>query len=181
MHGHRVGAVAIGALIATVTGGCSAPTPPVAATSTSPPVSSPAGTEPSDPWGELPDPAAAVAVMPGQRGDCPIDPAGDDLIAFVVTTGDDRTAVRVTYPVFRVDGQRMVRRMTSPGPVVTVVIADCTGGEPSDLAGFRAATDDAVPLSCALFAGGELVAADRAASDAEASGARVECAASPSD
>lgn len=156
--------------------GCTGPTGP----SVTP---SPAGTSSTHTsgWpGELPDPESAIAVMPGQRGDCPIDPASDDLIAFVVTTGDDTSAVRVTYPVYRTDGQRMVRRMTSPGPVITVVVADCTGEAPTTNWGFHAATDGPVSLTCAASYRGELIDSDSAAGGtAVDGGTSVDCSGAP--
>ncbi|WP_394551877.1 hypothetical protein ACDF64_13490 [Agromyces sp. MMS24-JH15] len=136
-----------------------------------------ASARPGGDWpGDLPDPASAIAVMPGQRGDCPIDPADPGLVEFVVSSGDADTPVRVTYPVFREDGQRMVRRMTSPGPLITVVLALCGDADASALTGFRAATDADLPLSCVLVRGGQVLGASAAEpGSADGPGSRVEC------
>lgn len=112
-----------------------------------------------------------------QVGDCPVDPAEPGVITFVVTSDDDTTPVEVTYPVFRVDGSELARRMTQPGPVITVVLADCAGagGGPWRFL----ATAEQGSLACALFYGGKLVASDSAMADVAGEGVRADCTGHP--
>lgn len=140
---------------------CTTPSTPAPAAS-----STPASTT-WDP-GDIPDPSAALQVPPAQRGDCPVDPAAAGVIAFVVTSDDDVTPIELTYPVFRTDGTELVRRMTQPGPVITVLQSDCTDGIVDGPWGF-VATADAGSLACALFYGGKLVASDSAFNEGGAS------------
>lgn len=133
--------------------------------------------------GEIPDASSALRVPPSQRGDCPVDPAQPGVITFVVTSDDDSTPVEVTYPVFRTDNTEQVRRMTQPGPVITVLQADCTDGVVDGPWAF-VATADSGSLACALFYGGKLVASDSASGEGDAtggteSGVRADCTGHP--
>ncbi|WP_395243157.1 hypothetical protein ACGGZK_13505 [Agromyces sp. MMS24-K17] len=180
----RVGRAAVAGIVALALGpavvGCVGPTGPSAPP---PPGAGEAGSPAPTGWpGELPEPDTAISVMPGQRGDCPIDPADDDLIVFTVSTGDDTTPVRVTYPVYRTDGQRMIRRMTAPGPVITVVVADCADAEPTSNWGFHADTDGEVALSCLATYRGVRIGSDTAAAGSAAGGgASVDCSGAAPD
>lgn len=154
----------VGAVIATLSGCVPSSAPGPAASQT-----------PWDP-GDVPNPSAALRMPPAQRGDCPVDPSAPGVIAFFVTSDDDVTPVEVTYPVFRTDGTRLVRRMTQPGPVITVLQADCTGGVVEGPWGF-VATAESGSLACALFFGGKLVASDSAAGEGGA--VRADCTGHP--
>ncbi|MRG58411.1 hypothetical protein GE115_00760 [Agromyces sp. CFH 90414] len=149
-------AVAIVAAIAMA--GCSVPEGGPDAPSTTAPAASPPSSTPWEP--QIPDPTVAVNVVPAQMGDCPVDPAAHGLVAFVVTSDDDTTPVAVTYPVFRADGSRHVRRMTQPGPVIAVLQTDCTDGVVSSPWEFRATADSGGSLSCTLTYGGKRVVSD---------------------
>lgn len=129
--------------------------------------------------GDVPDPSGVVRFPPAQRGDCPVDPAEPGLVAFVVTSDDDTTPIELTYPVFRSDGTQQVRRMTQPGPAVTVLQADCTDGVSDGPWKFvaEAATGS---LACALFFGGTLVASDSGSAEGTAGdGVRADCTGHP--
>ncbi|MDR5700103.1 hypothetical protein [Agromyces aerolatus] len=133
--------------------------------------------------GDVPDPSGAVRFPPAQRGDCPVDPAAPGLVTLVVTSDDDATPIEVTYPVFRADGTQQVRRMTQPGPVITVLQADCTDGVVDGPWRFVAEAETGA-LACALFFGGRLVASDSASAEgvaAEGAGAgvRTDCTGHP--
>jgi len=129
--------------------------------------------------GPVPDPSVAVRVPPAQRGDCVVDPADPGLVTFVVISDDDTHAVEVTYPVFRTDGTRQVRRMTQPGPVIVVVQSPCTD-EASAGAWPFAASGETRALSCALFVGGVLIARDSASAEGSAEArVRATCPAGP--
>lgn len=122
----------------------------------------------------MPDASALVHAAPAQRGDCPLDPADDALITLVVSSRDAVTPVDVTYPVFRTDGTRLVRRMTQPGPVITVLLGACGAGAGAGGAMQFVATTGTGTIACALFVGGDLIAAD----DGDR---RAECAAGRAD
>jgi len=128
--------------------------------------------------GPVPDPSVAVRVPPAQRGDCVVDPADPDLITLVVTSDDDTHPVEVTYPVFRTDGTRQVRRMTQPGPVIVVVQSPCTTDSSAGTWTFTASAETRA-LSCALFRGGELIARDSAAAAGSEERVRATCPARP--
>ncbi|WP_308796285.1 hypothetical protein [Agromyces silvae] len=100
-------------------------------------------------------------------------------MTLVVTSDDDTTPIEITFPVFRGDGTQQVRRMTQPGPVVTVVQADCTDGVTDGPWGFVAEAASG-SLACALFFGGKLVASDSASAEGGSeSGVRADCTGHP--
>jgi hypothetical protein len=156
----RIGGAFVALVLATTAAGCTGP----GETGTSPAPDAPSTSGAADaPWdpGDIPDASTAVVFPPAQRGDCPVDPAEPGTITLVVTSDDDATPVEVTYPAFREDGTQLVRRMTQPGPVITVVQSDCTGGAGGGPWSF-VATAERGSLACALFFGGRLVASDSA-------------------
>lgn len=134
----------------------------------------------SEPWdpGDIPDASEAVRFPPAQRGDCPVDPAQPGVITLVVTSDDDATPVEVTYSVFRTDGTEQVRRMTQPGPVITVVQADCTDGVTSGPWQFVAEAASG-SLACSLFFGGKLVASDSGFAEGADDDVRADCTGHP--
>lgn len=107
--------------------------------------------------GDVPDVSSLVHTPAAQRGDCPAEADSGALVTLVVTSGDLTAPVEVTYPVFRTDGTSLVRRMTQPGPVITVVLGDCGGGTKTPMR--FVATTGSGALACALFVGGELITA----------------------
>lgn len=169
------GAIVLIAVLSACTGPSAAPTAgePTAGEPEAPPT--------ADAWdpGDVPDPSGVVRLPPAQRGDCPVDPAESRLVTFVVTSDDDTTPIEITFPVFRTDGTQQVRRMTQPGPVVTVLQADCTEGVTDGPWRFVAEAASGW-LACALFFGGKLVASDSASADGAAEDdVRADCTGHP--
>jgi hypothetical protein len=173
----RAAAVSAGSAVLVLAGCTLGGSPGGPAEASAPPDASARPT--STPWdpGDVPDPSGTLTMPPAQRGDCPVDPAEPGVITFVVTSDDDTTPVEVTFPVFRVDGSELARRMTQPGPVITVVLADCAGAGGGPWRFF--ATAEHGSLACALFFGGKLVASDSAIAEGSTDGVRADCTGHP--